>query len=390
MTYRQAVNRVFWWEFRRFLKVRELISTVVIILVLGIGIPTVMRVVGGETQRDLAVVGATIDLEDSESFAFSQMTEAEAMAALDDGEVDGVLRLDGSGPVELVVERGRNWNAALQTYLTQAFLPSRLESAGVSAQQLVEITQPLEFQVITTNEENGGGGSLLVSIFLGLMIFGIFTGTGMLFTAITGEKTQRVTELVVSAVPPQAWIDGKVLGTIGYVLVYLVTLAFGIVLSVLGSALLAREPLPALPQFGVDPLVVLAMLVSVALGSVLYLFLFAAIAASIDDPATSQRSGIIMLPGMFIALGFLGLIGDPSNPLFAFLSYFPLTSSSAMSVRIILGDAGLLEALVALVILLISCFGARWAAGKVFSVAVLITGKEPTWGEMIRWLRRAS
>lgn len=100
MTYRQAVNRVFWWEFRRFLKVRELISTVVIILVLGIGIPTVMRVVGGETQRDLAVVGATIDLEDSESFAFSQMTEAEAMAALDDGEVDGVLRLDGSGPVE--------------------------------------------------------------------------------------------------------------------------------------------------------------------------------------------------------------------------------------------------------------------------------------------------
>ena len=38
MTYRQAVWRVFLWEFKRFLKLRELITTVVIIIVLGVGV----------------------------------------------------------------------------------------------------------------------------------------------------------------------------------------------------------------------------------------------------------------------------------------------------------------------------------------------------------------
>jgi len=195
---------------------------------------------------------------------------------------------------------------------------------------------------------------------------------------------------VVSAVPPQAWIDGKVLGTIAYVLVNLATFGLGIGLSVVFTGLINGEGVPPLPTMSVDPLTVLVMLGLIVVGAVMYLYLFAAVASSIDDPATSQRSGIIMLPGVFIALGWLGLIGDPGNAAFAFLSYFPLTSSSAMSVRVVLGDAGALEALLALAILVVSCLFARWAAGKVFSLAVLITGKEPSWGEMMRWLRQAN
>ena len=211
-----------------------------------------------------------------------------------------------------------------------------------------------------------------MSILLGLMIFAIFTGTGLLFTAITGEKTQRVTELVVSAVPPQAWIDGKVLGTIAYVVVNLATLGLGIVLSVVASALIAGGPLPPLPEISVDRLVVLSMLGLIIAGAFMYLYLFAAVAASIDDPATSQRSGIIMLPGVFIALGWLGLIGDPGNPAFAFLSYFPLTSSSAMSVRMIQIDAGALQALVAspswsLAVSLLAGLPARSSPGRAYN-----------------------
>lgn len=389
MTYRQAVWRVFLWEFKRFLKLRELITTVVIIIVLGVGVPFVMGLMNDNPQRQIAVVGGGETLVSNDSFAFEALPAAAARAALEDGSVDGVLSLDPDGNAELTVQRTRGWNQELQAYLTQAFLPARLEAVGVSAEQLAELASPVTMEVTQLAEDGGVGGSTLVSILLGLMIFAIFTGTGLLFTAITGEKTQRVTELVVSAVPPQAWIDGKVLGTIAYVVVNLATLGLGIVLSVVASALIAGGPLPPLPEISVDPLVVLSMLGLIIAGAFMYLYLFAAVAASIDDPATSQRSGIIMLPGIFIALGWLGLIGDPGNPAFAFLSYFPLTSSSAMSVRMILGDAGAIQALVALAILVVSCLAARWAAGKVFSLAVLITGKEPSWGEMIRWVRRA-
>ena len=389
MTYRQAVQRVFMWEFRRFLKLRELVTTVVIIIALGVGFPLIIGLISGDTQRHIAVVGWNETLASNDSFSFEHLPAAEALAALEDGTVDGVLSFATDGATELTVQRTSGWNQQLQGYLSQAFLPARLESAGVSAEQLAELTQPVSMQINLLAEERGVGGATLVSILLGLMIFAIFTGTGLLFTAITGEKTQRVTELVVSAVPPQAWIDGKVLGTIAYVIVNLATLGVGIVLSVVASALIASGPVPPLPEISVNPFVVLVMLGLIIAGAVMYLYLFAAIAASIDDPATSQRSGIIMLPGVIIALGWLGLIGDPGNPAFAFLSYFPLTSSSAMSVRIILGDAGPLQALIALGILIVSCFAARWAAGKIFSLAVLITGKEPTWGEMMRWVRRA-
>lgn len=389
MTYRQAVQRVFMWEFKRFLKLRELITTVVVIIALGVGVPFVMGLMSDNPQRQIAVVGGDGTLASNDSFSFEHLPAAAALAALEDGSVDGVLSLGADGNAELTVQRTRGWNQELQAYLSQAFLPARLETAGVSAEQLAELASPVTMEITLLAEEGGVGGTTLVSIFLGLMIFAIFTGTGLLFTAITGEKTQRVTELVVSAVPPQAWIDGKVLGTIAYVIVNLATLGVGIVLSVVASALMASGPVPPLPEISVNPFVVLVMLGLIVAGAVMYLYLFAAVAASIDDPATSQRSGIIMLPGVFIALGWLGLIGDPGNPAFAFLSYFPLTSSSAMSVRMILGDAGPLQAFVALAILIVSCFAARWAAGKVFSLAVLITGKEPSWGEMIRWVRRA-
>ncbi len=389
MTYGQAVRCVFMWEFMRFLKLRELITSVIVIIALGVGVPLIIGLVTGESERHIAVVDWEVALQSSERFTFSNMPEADALAALEEGSVDGVLAFSEDGSAELTVQRGRTWNQQLQGYLSQAFLPSRLERVGVSAAQLEEITQPVAMDITEVDAPSGVGGGTLVSILLGLMIFGIFTGTGLLFTAITGEKTQRVTELVVSAVPPQAWIDGKVLGTIAYVVVNLATLGVGIVLSVAISGLFSGQGLPPLPSMSVDPLTVLATLGLVVVGAVLYLYLFAAVAATIDDPATSQRSGIIMLPGVFIALGWLGLIGDPGNPAFAFLSYFPLTSSSAMSVRIVLGDAGALEALLALAILVVSCLFARWAAGKVFSLAVLITGKEPSWGEMMRWLRRA-
>jgi hypothetical protein len=44
-------------------------------------------------------------------------------------------------------------------------------------------------------------------------VLSVFIGVGVPFSVITGEKTQRLTEAIVSAVSPQVWIDGKTLGT---------------------------------------------------------------------------------------------------------------------------------------------------------------------------------
>lgn len=390
MTYGRAVRRIFAWEFRRFLKLREILVSIVVIAAFGLIGSWVVGLVTGGSEVELAVVEGPEALAGSERFELVPMTEAEAQGALSGGEVDGVLLFEGADEATLLVGREPGWAEELDAYLAQALLPQRLEAAGISEEALTRVGRPVIGALETSGAAEVARGSTLVSILLGLMIFAIFTGAGLLFTTITGEKTQRVTELVVSAVPPQAWIDGKVLGTIAYVVVNLVTFAVGIGIAVLVPMLLRDGPLPPLPPIGVDPVLLAGILPLVVLGAVLYLYLYAAVAASIDDPATSQRSGMLMVPGVLVALGWLGLIGDPSSPMFVFLSYFPLTSASAMSVRLLLGDAGTLELLLSLAVLAASSLAARWAAGKVFSVAVLITGKEPTWGEMLRWLRRAA
>jgi len=304
------------------------------------------------------------------------------------GDVDGVLDLSDLEAPRVTVEREPRWSNELSEVLSVIAMADRAAAAGLETDELEALLQPVALEVeVPANASDRGSGA--IGVVIGIMLFAIFTGTGLLFTAITGEKTQRVTEQIVSAVTPQSWIDGKVLGTGLYVVVNLVTIGIGIVLAVAVPELVRRGRIPPLPDVAADPIVLLTTLAFAGLGAALYFMLFAAVAATIDDPATSQRSGIIMLPGLFVGLGFLGLISEPGNPLFRTLSYIPLTSPSAMPVRVLAGDAGVVEVLLGLALLAATVGLARVAAGRIFATGILMTGKEPTWREMLHWVRRS-
>jgi ABC-type Na+ efflux pump permease subunit len=64
-------------------------------------------------------------------------------------------------------------------------------------------------------------GTVVVIVVIGAMLLGLFTGFGYVFVAITAEKTQRTTESLLSILSPQEWIDGKIAGLTGVVLVSL-------------------------------------------------------------------------------------------------------------------------------------------------------------------------
>jgi ABC-2 type transport system permease protein len=94
-----------------------------------------------------------------------------------------------------------------------------------------------------------------------------------------------------------------------------------------------------------------------------------------------------MLPGAALSVGFLGLVGDVDGWLFRTFALFPLTSPSAMPVRMLAGTVATWEVLLAFVLLVVSVLLARRAAGRVFAFAIHMTGKEPSWREIGRWLR---
>jgi ABC-2 type transport system permease protein len=60
-----------------------------------------------------------------------------------------------------------------------------------------------------------------------------------------------------------------------------------------------------------------------------------------------------------------------------------------MSARLVLSDVAGWEVALALLLLALLTLVVRRAAGKVFAAGILMTGKEPSWGELWQWLRRA-
>ncbi len=390
MNHWQAVRLITGWEFRRFLKVRELVVMIVMIVAFGVGIPFVMDLVGsrGDAPVTIAVTGGEAP-PSAGRFEYLPQSSAEAAEALADGDVDAILDLSNVEAPVLTLEEESAWIPALNEQLVESALDSRLAAAGIAPADFRAALAPVDLEIVLT-EPGSAPGALVILMVAGALIFAVFIGSGLLFTAITGEKTQRITEQIVSAVSPQAWIDGKVLGTSLYVLVNMACFALGLAIAVVVNMLIAEGSLPPLPPLTISPLVLLVALLFAVLGGALYFMLFAAVAATIDDPATSQRSGMIMLPAMFVGLSFLGLVGSVDNLFFRFLSHFPLTSPSAMPIRLLLGDAGAPEALISFAILLASVLFARMVAGRIFALGILMTGKEPSFREMFHWFRRAA
>lgn len=392
MKHRDAVKIITAWEFRRFLRLGELISTVLITVALGAGIPLAMDFFASRSEGATVTLAQTggAPLQAVGGFEFVPMDSDAAAEALAEDDIDGIIDVsDPEAPV-LLLPSEEPWTEELSEHLVSAALDERLDAAGIDPQELEAVLSPVRLDVrLTTSDSGRGADTLVIVVVSGTMLFVIFLGTGMLFGTITGEKTNRVTEQIVSAVSPQAWIDGKVLGTGGYMLVYLLALGLGIVLAVVVRALIAGEPVPPLPPAAASPLMIIVAVLFGLLGTAFYYMLFAAVAATIDDPNTSQRSGLIMLPALFVGLSFLGLLGSTDSVLFRIMSYLPLTSPSAMPIRLLAGDAGTFEVIVSLLVMIICVLLARFAAGRIFSLGILMTGKEPTWREMLHWLRRA-
>ena len=404
MTHWRAVALIARWEFQRFFKLRELVLSVVfIVAAITLSGPVLRAIVGDGGGVRVAVDVSGLGADDALRGAATLLVEAgaplhprltfeagasaEAEARVRDGQLDALLRAAPGGGLELVVEgEAPGWLPEIEALLDALVVPLRLADEGVPPERAAMALAPVAL-VVTSLEAAPQRGSALIAVVVGALVMSVFTGVGMLFSVITGEKTQRVTEAIVSAVSPQAWIDGKILGTSLFVLAYLVSYAIGFVLAFSLPGPL-EGALPRLSEFVASPAVLLVTLVAAALGFGLWFALFAAIAATVSDPTTSSRGGFIMLPGAALAVGFLGLVGNVDGWLFRFFALFPLTSPSALPVRMLVGSVGTWEVLASLALLAASVLLARRAAAQVFALGIHMTGKEPSAAEMWRWVRQ--
>jgi ABC-2 type transport system permease protein len=135
-----------------------------------------------------------------------------------------------------------------------------------------------------------------------------------------------------------------------------------------------------------DPGVLLILVLSAMLGFGFWFTLFALVAATITDPNTSSRSSLLFLPFLPLGLTMTGM-DQPDAVWMRALALIPGLSPVAMPVRVMRGDPWVGEIALSLLLLGAMVWVFRRAAGRVFAVSMLMTGKEPSWGEVWRWLR---
>ena len=236
--------------------------------------------------------------------------------------------------------------------------------------------------------EQGGYEALLVPYFFSLLlVFSIFFSSSYLLQGLGEEKENRVMEILLSSVSTRQLLAGKVigLGAGGLVQVFIWLLSASLLVR------LASTTIGGL--FGSLQIPASFLILGVTYFLLGYL-LFAVLMAGIGAISPTAREGqqlatlfTIAAVSPFWLMPFM--MQHPNHPISVALTIFPITAPVTVMVRLGLADVALWELVVSIALLLVAIIGSLLLAAKTFRTFLLMYGKRPKLGEIIRSLRNA-
>ncbi len=239
------------------------------------------------------------------------------------------------------------------------------------------------FSVETTGEISEKGLSDLLEDFalpymIGiLLLISIFTSSGYLLQSVAEEKESRIIEILLSSVTPIEMLTGKIvgLGSVGL-------LQIAIWLSVGFAGLIYVFAI------SINPFLLILSLAYFVLGFLLFASMMGAVGAISGSMRESQQLiPIFTFPAIAPMLFMQVLITEPEGKLSMFFSMFPLTSPVAMLIRMGVSDVPLYQIAVSLFILMVSVYFVIIASARLFRVGLLMYGKRPAIGEIVRYMK---
>jgi ABC-2 type transport system permease protein len=286
----------------------------------------------------------------------------------------------------------------IKSAIRETILASRLESVGLDNARMKQITFiPLDFSAERITEK-GRAGSGMASVLFGfaigfLLYMSIVIYGQTIMSGVLEEKTTRVAEVVMSSVPTDTLLAGKVLG-VGAVgltqqLIWIVTTY---VLLKLRAPIMARLGAPtvnfSLPDISVGA--GLIFLLFFLLGFIFYSSLYAAVGASVNSESEArQAASPLMIMIVSTAVFIQPVLLNPTGTTAKVLSLVPVSSPIIMPIRMAVTGVPPLELAGSLALLAVGCLAALWLASRIYRVGLLMYGKRPTMKEMAKWVTYA-
>ncbi len=330
---------------------------------LDVGFTSEAQAISAPVRAEAASFGVTITVHPSASAAAGK-------ADVRSGTLDALVSGSGAGttvtvqstvdPTMQTVLNDVAREQVLTEYLTAHHLPpSDVEGQlafSVSVDALTPINAARVQQIVI---------GLLVAgtLYVSLVIYGQIVAAG-----VVEEKSNRIVEILLTAVRPWQLMIGKITG-IGLVAVVQIAIIAGVAL-VLASA----TKLVSIPTLGVDA--VISGIVWFVLGYLMYALLFAGAGSMVSrqEDVASVSMPVILIPVAAWILALTVAAPDPGSTATTILSLIPLLSPVIMPVRIAAGVVPFWQVLASVILVIATIYILAAIAGRIYRNSVLRVG----------------
>jgi ABC-2 type transport system permease protein len=272
----------------------------------------------------------------------------------------------------------------LHVAVRQALVAERLRATGLDPDVVREATKvaPVRTVLVSADgtQQRGQGLNRALPLIMGVLMFmGVLMGGQALMTSTVEEKSSRVVEVLLAAVAPLELMWGKLIGQLG---VSLVTMAVYVGLGLLALLQFAMMGL-------VDPLLVVYLFLFFLMSYLVYGALMQTIGAAVNQMADAQSlmgPVMILLVLPYLLTAFVGQ--RPDAPFAVIASFIPPVNAFVMMARLASSSPPpVWQVLLSLAASLVAAVVTVWFAAKVFRVGLLMHGKPPSFGTLVKWAR---
>ncbi len=271
----------------------------------------------------------------------------------------------------------------LQSAVKDILVSNELLREGVAQKIVADVTKPVDLETVKLSKEGkeekaeAGSGFVLGYIFMVILAIFVVTSGQLLVRSVVEEKSNRIVEVLLSSSTAEEIMTGKILG-----------------LSLLGAtqlvvwALVGVSFAGPLAAFVTIPSSVWWEGVFFILGFLFYSSIFVMAGAPVTTEQEAQQATTYVMMLLFLPFVLAALvIQNPNAAYIKILSLIPLLTPTMMAFRIPIQTPDLWELLSGAAILVATTYFCMIAAGRIFRIGILVYGKRPKLGELLRWAR---
>ena len=265
-----------------------------------------------------------------------------------------------------------------------AIIGARVGQAGLDRAKVEELTTVGRVSALAVTAEGEGRtnevlNQLIPMALMGLLLMSVLMSGQYLLTTTIEEKSNRVVEVLLSALSPMELMVGKILGQFAVgLLVLALYLGLGLI------ALLSFASLGLLDPSLIVFLILFYLLAYFSVGAFM-----AAIGSAVNELREAQG---LMTPVMLVIMIpwvlWMPISRDPNSTLAVALSFVPPISNFVIMLRLASSTPPpLWQTALAIAAGAAGVCASLWFAARVFRIGLLMYGKPPNLATLFRWAR---